>query len=160
MKEYDELLHGDEDYRSRSAALVHKVKDVHELLAELPFVPPTGRVDRRVTYQDSCHLVNAQRITEAPRQLLRSIPGLELVEMDGSDRCCGAGGSYAITQRDFSLRLLDSKMRAVEATEATTVATANPGCLIQIQLGARRSARDIQVRYITDLLDESYQAES
>ena len=88
MKEYDELLRGDEEYGSRSAALAHKVKDVHELLAELPFIPPTGRLDLRVTYQDSCHLVNAQRVTEAPRQLLRSIPGLELVEMDGASRCC------------------------------------------------------------------------
>ena len=160
MKEYDELLRGDEEYGSRSAALTHKVKDVHELLAELPFIPPTGHLHRRVTYQDSCHLVNAQRVTEAPRQLLRSIPGLELVEMDGASRCCGAGGSYAITQRDFSLRLLDSKMSAVEDTEAPTVATANPGCLIQLQLGARRSGKDIQVRYITDLLDESYAAET
>jgi glycolate oxidase iron-sulfur subunit len=76
--------------------------------------------------------------------------------MDGASLCCGAGGSYAITQRDFSLRLLDSKMSAVEGTEADTVATANPGCLIQLQLGVRRSGRDMRVRYITDLLDESY----
>ena len=160
MKEYDELLQGDGEYGARSAGFAHVVKDVHEFLAELPFVPPTGRLDRRVTYQDSCHLVNAQRITEAPRQLLRSIPGLELVEMDGASRCCGAGGAYAITQRAFSLRLLDSKMSAVEETDAGTVATANPGCLIQLQLGARRSGKPVQVRYITDLLDESYGKES
>ena len=159
MKEYGELLRDDPAYRDKASEFSAMVKDVHEFLSELPFVPPKGRLDYRVTYQDSCHLSHAQRITEAPRELLRSIPGLEFVEMENSSRCCGAGGTYAITQREFSLRLLDSKMRAVADTGADVLATANPGCLIQLQLGARRESLPIEVRYVTDLLDEAYQSE-
>ena len=134
------------------------VRDVHEFLAELPLLPPEGRLPYRVTYQDSCHLSHAQRITEAPRQLLRAIPGLELVQMADSTKCCGAGGTYAITQREFSLRVLRSKMGNVRATGADILATANPGCVIQLQQGAAQFGPDVQVRYVTDLLDEAYAA--
>ena len=125
----------------------------------LPFVPPAGRLDHRVTLQDSCHLAHAQRITEAPRALLHSIPGVEVVEMANSSRCCGAGGTYTITQRDFSLRLLDNKMNAVEDTGADVLATANPGCHMQLRQGIHRAGLSMDVRYVTDLLDESYTAE-
>ena len=159
MKEYGELLKDDGDYVGPAERLSDMVKDVHEYLAELPFIPPAGRLDYRVTYQDSCHLSHAQRITEPPRALLRSIPGLEFVEMDNASRCCGAGGTYTITQRDFSLKLLDSKMRAVQDTGADVVATANPGCVLQLRYGVRRQGTPREVRYITDLLDESYRKE-
>ena len=159
MKEYDHLLHEDPEYAGRAREFVALVKDIHELLVELPFDPPTGRLERRVTYQDSCHLSHAQRITEAPRQIMRSIPGLELVEMAGSTVCCGSGGTYSITQRDASVELLDSKMDAVEETGADVIATANPGCVMQLQYGGRRRDSRIQVRYVTDLLDEAYRTE-
>ena len=159
MKEYGELLEDDLDYSHEAEHLSAQVKDVHEFLVGLPFVPPAGRLDYRVTLQDSCHLSHAQRITEAPRALLRSIPGVELVEMANSSRCCGAGGTYTITQRDFSLRLLDNKMNAVEDTGADVLATANPGCHMQLGNGVRRSGLGTEVRYVTDLLDESYAAE-
>ncbi len=160
MKEYGHLLEDDGAYSERATTVGGMVRDVHEFLADLPLVPPQGRLPYRVTYQDSCHLANAQRITEAPRQLLRAIPGLELVEMAASTRCCGAGGTYAITQREFSLRVLRSKMANVGATEAEVLATANPGCVIQLQQGAAQFGPDVQVRYVTDLLDEAYSAET
>ena len=156
MKEYGDLLKDDGEFSGPAERLSDMVKDVHEYLAELPFIPPSGRLDYRVTYQDSCHLAHAQRITEPPRVLLRSIPGLEFVEMDNASRCCGAGGTYTITERDFSLKLLDSKMMAVEDTGADIVATANPGCLLQLRYGVRRQGTPREVRYVTDLLDESY----
>ena len=159
MKEYGELLADDPQHAERAEHLAARVKDVHEFLVDLPFVPPAGRLDYRVTLQDSCHLSHAQRITEAPRAILRSIPGVELVEMANSSRCCGAGGTYTITQRDFSLRLLDSKMSAVEDTGADVLATANPGCHMQLGNGVRMAGLDTEVRYVTDLLDESYAAE-
>ena len=137
MKEYDHLLEDDQDYAERAAKFSAKVKDIHEYLVDLPFTPPTGRVEKRVTYQDSCHLANAQRITDAPRTILTSIPGVELVEMERSDVCCGAGGTYTITEREFSLRVLDSKMRNVGRTYADVLATANPGCVLQLQYGAQ-----------------------
>ena len=159
MKEYGELLEDDPEYSHEAERLSTQVKDIHEFLVGLPFVPPVGRLDHRVTLQDSCHLAHAQRITEAPRALLRSIPGVEVVEMANSSRCCGAGGTYTITQRDFSLRLLDNKMNAVEDTAADVLATANPGCHMQLRQGIQRAGLSMEVRYVTDLLDESYTAE-
>ena len=159
MKEYHELLRNDSKYLDKARRLSAMVVDIHEFLVKLPFIPPEGRLEYRVTYQDACHLAHAQRITEAPRTLLRSIPGLEFVEMAGSSDCCGAGGSYSITQREFSIRLLDTKMKAVMDTGAEVVATANPGCSIQIDQGVRRLGVPVRVRYVTDLLDEAYRAE-
>ena len=159
MKEYHDLLKDDPAYAEKADQLSRLTRDIHEFLVELPFVPPEGRLDYRVTYQDSCHLAHAQGITDAPRVLLRSIPGLELVEMANPYRCCGAGGTYSITQREFSLRLLDSKMQSILATEPDVVATANPGCVMQLQYGAVRTESGLGVRYVTELLDEAYRAE-
>ena len=78
------------------------------------------------------------------------------MELSNASLCCGAGGTYTITEREFSLRVLDSKMKAVKSTGADIIATANPGCLLQLQLGAQRDGLPVQVKYVTDLLDESY----
>ncbi len=159
MKEYGHLLERDAEYAERAAMFSRKVKDIHEYLVDLPFVPPRGRIAKRVTYQDSCHLANAQNITDTPRIILASIPGVELVEMEQSNVCCGAGGTYTITERAFSLRVLNSKMRNVGRTNADVLATANPGCVLQLQYGAQRYGPLIEVKYVTDLLDEAYQRE-
>lgn len=159
MKEYGHLLRNDRVYADKAAAFSAKVQDIHELLATLPIVPPRGHLPYRVTYQDSCHLSNAQRITAAPRQLLRSIPGIEFVELSNADKCCGAGGTYTITERDFSMRVLGTKINAVRETKANVIATANPGCMMQLQYGAQRDGMSVEVKYITDLLDESYSKE-
>jgi glycolate oxidase iron-sulfur subunit len=159
MKEYGELLADDAEYAERAAELSGKVRDVHEFLYELPIDPPKGRLDYEVTYQDACHLAHTQGVAEQPRALLAAIPGLRLVEMKNSTLCCGAGGTYTITQRDMSLRLLDDKMSAIKETGATIVATGNPGCLMQLQYGAKRDGPPVTVKYVTDLLDEAYTAE-
>lgn len=159
MKEYDHLLKDDEEYSEKAEKLAGMTVDVTEFLASLPLKAPTGRVDARVTYQDACHLVHAQRISDAPRKLLESIPGLELVEMEDASRCCGAAGVYTITQRGMSGQLLDSKMRDVLATGAEVVATANPGCALQLQAGLRLAGADSRVCHVVDLLDEAYGAE-
>jgi glycolate oxidase iron-sulfur subunit len=159
MKDYGHLLRDDPEYSERAGQLSALVKDIHEFLVELPFVPPRGRLDQRVTYQDSCHLAQAQRITEAPRELLMSIPGVEYVELADSAQCCGSGGTYAISERESSLSLLDSKMDAVADTGAEVLATANPGCILQLRYGAQSREMPLRVRYVTDLLDEAYRAE-
>ena len=159
MKEYGHLLEADPEYSGRAADFSETVKDIHEFLVELPFEPPVGRVEQRVTYQDSCHLGNAQRITDAPRQILGSIPGIEFVELPNSGRCCGAGGTYSITERDLSLRVLASKMDDFQTTGADILATANPGCLMQLQYGVADRSLPAQVKYVTDLLDEAYRKE-
>lgn len=159
MKEYAHLLRNDRRYAEKAQAFSAMVKDIHELLVDLPIDPPKASLPYRVTYQDSCHLSNAQRITAPPRQLLRSIPGIEFVELPNASKCCGAGGTYTITEREFSMRVLDSKMSAVRQTGANVIATANPGCLMQLQYGAQREGMPLEVRYITDLLDEAYSKE-
>ena len=156
MKEYDHLLKDDAQYSEKAIRFVHTVKDIHEFLVDLPFTPPTAELEYRVTYQDSCHLGNAQRITSAPRHILNSIPGVDFVELPGAGRCCGAGGTYTITERDFSLRVLGSKMDDFETTGADVLATANPGCLLQLQYGIGDRGLSADVKYVTDLLDEAY----
>ena len=159
MAEYDHLLRDDQEYVERARRFSAMVKDVHEFLYELPLDPPKAGLNYRVTYQDSCHLSNGLRVTGPPRELLKSIPGVEFVELANAGICCGAGGTYTITERDFSLKILDSKMSAVRETGADVVATANPGCVLQLQFGAQRDGLATQARYVTDLLDEAYRAE-
>jgi Fe-S oxidoreductase len=159
MKEYGELFAGEPAYAEKAARLAERVCDVSELLVDLGFEPPRGRVNTSVTYQDSCHLVHAQRVREAPRQLLRSIPGLQLVEMSTPDRCCGSAGIYNLTQTGMSRRLLDDKMDDCLATGCDIIATANPGCVLQLQLGVRRREAGREVLHVVDLLDRAYMAE-
>ena len=160
MKEYHHLLRNDSEYSQTACRFSEMVKDIHEFLVELPFEPPKASVNRKVTYQDSCHLSNGQRVTRQPRELLSSIPGIEFVELPNASICCGAGGTYTITEREMSLKVLDSKMSAVRETGADVIATANPGCVLQLQYGAQRGGLPIGVKYVTDLLDEAYRLEA
>ena len=159
LKEYGELLEPDPAYAEKARRFSAMVQDVTEFLAALPLQPPRSAVAQRVTYQDSCHLVHAQGVQSPPRELLRAIPGLELVEMEAPDRCCGSAGVYSFAQRDMSLRLLDDKMRDVAATGASVIATANPGCIMQIEAGLRRQGLPGRVVHVVELLDEAYRAE-
>ena len=159
MKEYRDTLRDDPEYRDKAEQFSSMTVDVTEFLVSLPFEPPKGEIRKRVTYQDSCHLAHAQRITQAPRDILDSIPGLELVELEDASRCCGAAGIYSVTQSELSRRLLKSKMSSVAATQADTVVTANPGCVIQLEAGLRLLGIPGQVRHVVDILDEAYRAE-
>jgi glycolate oxidase iron-sulfur subunit len=156
MKEYGELLADDATCAAGAERLSALTRDVTELLAELPLQPPEGRLDVTVTYQDSCHLAHAQRITAAPRHLLAAIPGLRLVEMAQPDRCCGSAGVYSLTQGEMSLALLEAKMRDVAATGAEVIATANPGCTAQLEAGLRRGRQRGRVAHVVELLDLAY----
>jgi glycolate oxidase iron-sulfur subunit len=159
MKEYGELFANDRAYAEKARRFAANVKDVSELLVEIGFTPPTGHVDATVTYQDSCHLVHAQRIREAPRQLMRSIPGLKLAEMATPDRCCGSAGIYNITQTEMSRTLLDQKMDDCLSTGCDVIATANPGCMLQLDLGVRLNHGSQSVVHVIELLDQAYAAE-
>jgi glycolate oxidase iron-sulfur subunit len=156
MKEYGELLKDDPAYQKKAERFGKMVKDVSEFLAGLPLAAGSKAIKARVTYQDSCHLVHAQRIKEAPRKVLRAIPGLTLVEMQAADMCCGAAGVYNITQPEMSAKLLGEKMANARATQATIIATANPGCMLQLQKGVERAGMRARVAHVVELLDESY----
>ena len=158
LKEYGELLADDPDYAEKAEEFARRVQDVTEFLAARPFAEGLGRVEARVTYQDSCHLAHAQRVKEPPRRLLRAIPGVRFVEMAGADRCCGSAGIYNIVEREMSAQLLASKMADVADVAPQTIVTANPGCMIQLETGVRRHGVEAEVLHVVDLLDRSYRA--
>jgi glycolate oxidase iron-sulfur subunit len=132
MKEYGELLSGDPEYRERAAAFAAKVRDVTELLAELPPLAPRHPVEARVAYHDACHLANAQRITAQPRQVLAAIPGVELVDVPEAQICCGSAGVYNLLQPETAEELGKRKAANLASVTPDVIATANAGCLLQI----------------------------
>jgi Fe-S oxidoreductase len=156
MREYGELLADDERYAERARRFAERVRDVIELLVALPVDAPQGRGRQRVTYHDACHLAHGQRVREQPRDLLRRIPGLDLVELPESDVCCGSAGSYNLTEPAMAERLLRRKIEHIAATGASCVAAANPGCVLQIQAGLARRGLAVRVAHPVELLDEAY----
>jgi len=155
LKEYDHLFTPDEPEYAAAAALAKKTRDVTEFLAGLGLSAQMKPVPARVTYQDSCHLLHGQKIREAPRQLLRAIPGVELVELPFADICCGSAGVYNVTQTKASLELLSEKMAYAKSTNAEIIATANPGCLLQLRAGAEIHRTGQQVLHVVELLDRA-----
>jgi glycolate oxidase iron-sulfur subunit len=131
------------------------MRDATEFLAELGLSAPLNTVPLRVTYQDSCHLLHGQKIREAPRKLMRAIPGVELVEMAMADYCCGSAGSYNVTETETSLEILAEKMKHARATNAPVIVTANPGCLLQMRAGAKIHSTEQEVVHVIELLDRA-----
>ncbi|BCJ86823.1 (Fe-S)-binding protein [Effusibacillus dendaii] len=158
VKEYPELLHNDPQYHEKAETFAAKVRDVSEFLVEVGYEAPKGRVEMKITYHDACHLAHAQKIRTQPRQILRSIPGVELVEMFESDRCCGSAGIYNITHPEIAGPLLDRKMADVPSN-VSCIAMGNPGCMMQIQVGVHRIDAKLEVAHTITLLDRAYQAE-
>jgi glycolate oxidase iron-sulfur subunit len=159
LKEYHELLEHDPDYAGKAQKFSRLTKDVTEFLAGIPMNKKLGAIDATVTYQDSCHLAHGQKIRKAPRQLLAMIPGLKFIEMPLSDVCCGSAGIYNILQTTLSMDILRSKMENVNRTNAAIVATANPGCMLQLAAGVRRWGNGQErVVHVIELLDEAYTA--
>jgi glycolate oxidase iron-sulfur subunit len=137
-------------------ALKGKVKDLTEWLAEIGLPPAEREVKVRVTYQDACHLAHAQRIRKQPRDLIRSIPGVELVEMRHPEICCGAAGLYSTLEPSMSARILREKTDDVLSTRAETVVTANPGCQMQLSAGIRSRGSNMRVEHVAELLVRAY----
>jgi glycolate oxidase iron-sulfur subunit len=156
LKEYGELLAGDAGYALASGEFARQVRDITEFLAGIDLRPVENPVHATVTYQDSCHLAHGQRIRSAPRKLLAAIPGVTLREMSGADLCCGSAGIYNIVQNEMAMRILAAKMDAVHASGADIVATANPGCMLQLQAGVRSRKGTQQVVHVVELLDRAY----
>jgi glycolate oxidase iron-sulfur subunit len=156
LKEYAWLLATDAAWADRASRFSERVRDVNEVLDAIELPAPKRPLDAAVTYQDACHLVHAQRVANAPRRLLRRIPGLRLVEMDESAVCCGSAGIYNLTQPEMSGRLQRRKVDAIRASGATIVATANPGCAAQIAAGLSAAGDGATVKHVVELLDESY----
>jgi len=155
LKEYDHLFTENEPEYAAAAALARKTRDVTEFLVALGLSAQLKPVPARVTYQDSCHLLHGQRIREAPRQLLRAIPGVEFVELPFADICCGSAGVYNVTETHASLDLLAEKMACAKTTSAQIIATANPGCLLQLRAGAEIHKTGQEILHVIELLDRA-----
>lgn len=136
--------------------LADKVRDVSQFLAELGLIAPRGELKLRAVYQDACHLVHAQRVREQPRDLLAQIPGLELLSIAEPEICCGAAGSYNLTEPEMSDRLARRKLANLLAADPQVIVTGNVGCSMQIQSALRQARRAIPVVHPMELLDLSY----
>jgi glycolate oxidase iron-sulfur subunit len=158
MKEYDYLLRDDPVYADKAKRFSSIVKDAAQFLGDLGLTGKLAPLKMTVTYQDPCHLAHGQRVRSQPRQLLKAIPGLQLNEMEESDRCCGSAGIYNITHPGMSQHLLKEKMRFVGATQAEAVIAPNPGCMLQLRYGAQQYGPAVKVYHLMDLLDRSYSA--
>jgi glycolate oxidase iron-sulfur subunit len=160
LKEYGELLAHDPDYATRAIHFSAMMRDATEFLAGIELNPTMTPVNATVTYQDSCHLAHGQKIKSAPRQLLRSVPGIEIREMPMADACCGSAGIYNVLHTDMSLKILEKKMSNVNTANAQIVATANPGCMLQLRAGVRKwGQKDVRVAHVIEILDEAYKKE-
>ena len=156
LKQYGQLLENDELYAAKARQFVGKLKDISEFLVENLYVQPTGRLDLRVTYADSCHLRHGQHVVSQPRQLLRSIPGVELVELAQPEMCCGSAGVYNILHADTAGEILDAKMADVALTQAQVLITTNTGCHLQLVQGVRKAGLKMEVLHLVQLLDRAY----
>jgi glycolate oxidase iron-sulfur subunit len=158
LKEYGHLLRDDPVYAQRARAFSALVKDVSEFLADTEPHGPLGELPCTVAYHDACHLAHGQKVRQQPRQLLGRIPGLKLVPLKEADWCCGSAGIYNITNQEMAGRLLERKMQHIVASGADTIATGNPGCMMQIALGARERGLHLRIVHPVQLLDEAYRA--
>jgi glycolate oxidase iron-sulfur subunit len=144
------------DARAHFAA---KVRDVTEFLDELGLVRPEGSLELTATYHDACHLGHAQKIREAPRRLLAAIPGLTMVDLPETELCCGAAGTYNLTEPEMSAQLSRRKLANILSTGARAVVTGNAGCLLQIAREARAQGEKLWIAHPIELLDLSYRGE-
>jgi glycolate oxidase iron-sulfur subunit len=149
LKEYGELLSDAEQFSS-------KVMDISEFLAttrirEKLTVPLKGRIG----YDDPCHLIHGQGVRSQPRVLLKAIPEIDFVEIEGADQCCGSAGIYNITQTELSMQILDDKMEKIRRSGVDILATGNPGCMFQFRYGAERAGLKLEVVHPVELLARS-----
>ena len=155
MKEYGHHLRDDPAYADRATAFSSRVKDVSEVLAALGPRAERRPVPLRVAYHDACHLAHAQGVRLPPREVLRSIPELELLEPAESEICCGSAGIYNLTEPEIATELMGRKVRNLLATEPDLIASANPGCTLQIRAGLRQVGARVPVVHPVEVLDRS-----
>jgi glycolate oxidase iron-sulfur subunit len=155
LKEYSHLFDSASAVGAGADRFSGRVRDVTEFLDHLGITAPLRELPLRVTIQDSCHLLHGQKVREAPRRLLRAIPGVQIVEMTRADQCCGSAGVYNVTQTKASMDLLTEKMANAKATGAATIATANPGCILQLRAGSAMHRTGQEVLHVVELLDRA-----
>lgn len=152
LRHYGALLGG-----ADAAAFSSKVRDICEFLCELGLRAPRSNAPvGRVAYDEPCHLLHAQKISDPPKQILRAIAGVTLVPLEDADACCGGAGVYWLQQPELSRKISSRKVEAIRRSGAEIVATGNPGCLLQIRSALRAAALDVQVVHPIELLARAY----
>jgi Fe-S oxidoreductase len=156
LRHYGELL----DHDAGAAEFGARLQDITEYLCTIGFKPPTkaGSRSGQIAYDEPCHLLHAQKISEPPKRVLRSIPGLDLVPLDEADACCGSAGVYSLLQPELSSQIGNRKITAIARSGAAIVATGNPGCLMQIRNGVAQAGLKIDVVHPVELLADAYRA--
>ena len=158
MKDYGHVLRDEPDWAERAEGFSAKVRDVTELLAEAGPQAERGPVPMKLAYHDACHLAHAQGVRSPPRDLLRGVPELELVEPAEWEICCGSAGIYNLTKPEPAAELGERKARNLLDTGAEAIAAANPGCALQITAHTARLGRELRVYHPMELLDRSISA--
>lgn len=153
-KSYGRLLEGDAGWSARANVISQKTRDISEFLVQTGYKSRSGPRALRVAYDEPCHLVHGQRVSSQPKQLLQSIPGLQLVPLAGATDCCGAAGLYSLERTSDSMAILDQKMQQIRESRCEVLATGNPGCILQYRIGAARAGLNIQILHPIQLLDE------
>jgi len=149
LKEYPVLIDGADKFSS-------KVKDIAEFLASTRiFDRLKTPLPYRIGYDDPCHLIHGQGVKSEPRKLLKAIPGIHFVEVEGADQCCGSAGIYNITQNELSMEILDRKMEKIQKAKIDVLATGNPGCMFQFRYGAKKLGLKLEVLHPVELLARS-----
>ena len=156
LKEYKHLLKDDPAYAERAERLAGRAADISEFLVKHEFPKPQFHSPLRVTYHDPCHLVRGQGIKSQPREILKSIPGVEYVEMQGADVCCGAAGSFCVTHPELSEGVGGNKADSILETKADVVVSGCPSCLTQLKAMLAAKGSKIKVMHPMELLAESY----
>ena len=155
VKQYGHLLHDDAQWTARADAVAARARDVSELLAMVG--PREGApLPLRVTHDPPCHQMHAQRVVQQPLAVLAAIPGLNLLPLEDADQCCGSAGIYNLVEPDTSNAVLAPKLARIAATNASLIATGNPGCMMQIGAGLLRNGSTMRVVHPVELLDASY----
>jgi glycolate oxidase iron-sulfur subunit len=155
MKEYGRLLRDDPAYASRAAAFAARVRDVSQLLAELEQVAPRHPVPARVAYHDACHLAHAQGVRAQPRAVLRAIPGLQVLDIPEGEICCGSAGIYNLVMPEPAEELGRRKAAQIASVRPDALATANPGCLLQIRRFLPQAGAGLPLFHPVELVDAS-----
>ena len=156
MKEYGHYLADDPEFAAKARLLSDKVKDMTEFLVAIGLRKPERPFNKRVAYHDACHLAHAQHITAEPRTILRSIPGIDLVELPEASWCCGSAGIYNVVRHEDSMKFLSRKMENVKTTEAEIIVANNPGCLSQMNYGLKQYHIKGEVIHLATLLNRAY----
>ena len=158
LKEYPELFRDEPEWYEKAEEFSAKIEDISKYLYDTGYEKPKAELNTRITYHDACHLAHGQGIRQEPRELLLNIPGVEMVHMPNSDRCCGSAGIYNITNPEMASAVLESKMQNVPE-DVEMISMGNPGCMLQMAMGVQKHGRNQKIVHTVQLLDWAYQKE-